>query len=118
VMLSASSSSPRALSNSRLSPPMSSGSGSTILAPLLPQNVHAAANTREREEQGAENESQERLSQIPKRSQEKGALEHLLDDKSSLARTPSPALAATPKNNMGLAPTRYMLHIIVVICYI
>ena len=112
VVLSSSASSPRALSNSRLSPPMSSGSGSAILAPLLPQNVHAAANTCEREELSAETESQERLSQIPKRSREKGALEHLLDDKSALARTPSPALAATPKNNMGLATPCDMLLII------
>ena len=69
VMLSASSSSPRALSNSRFSPPMSSGSGSTILAPLLPQNVHAAANTRVgawkiRDEKSAETESEERLAHV------------------------------------------------------
>jgi hypothetical protein len=116
-MLRASSSSPRALSNSRFSPPMSSGSGSTILAPLLPQNAHAAANTRVgawkiREEKSAETESEERLAHLLQRRQEKGALEHLLNHKSALARTPSPALVVTPKNNMGLAPPRDMLHII------
>ena len=100
--------------------PLCPTSGTSILAPLLQRplssganparqnahsvhRVHSAVGLREREEksQSAEAGSQEKHAQAWKRRQEKGALEHVLDDKSSLTRTPSPAHAATPKNTIG-----------------